>query len=67
MIIDRRCGHRESIPTPESKKEFLMEQKLLCKKCRNFRNSRNSMAIKSSDRREFIIRPMAMAMDLWGE
>lgn len=64
MNIDRRCGHRESIPTPETTKEFLMERKRPCKKCRGFRNSR---AIRSSDRGEFIVRPMAMAMDLWGE
>ena len=63
MNIDRRCGHRESIPTPETTKEFLMERKRPCKKCRG----RNSRAIRSSDRGEFIVRPMAMAMDLWGE
>ena len=63
--IKRYCGHLENVKTPESGEIFLMERGRYCRKCKNaFLSERKVLKNRC---REILPRPMAMAMDNYGE
>ena len=65
MVLTRRCGHREDVPTPEDKDGFSRECRLRCRECRG--KSPGTTAGKAAGIRDWLPRPMAMARDMYRE
>ena len=64
MVLKRYCGHNEDVEEPENGETFLMERGRYCRKCKTaFRTVRKIRRNKVHE----LVRPMAMAMDLWNE